>query len=99
MQATGGWSALATLEFEQRPSSLADKLLRPLPSYETADGGSTMGRVMTKIKLTNNTDSDLAAAGAISIESVRSVEIEALVDTGATMLALPAECCPKEPRR
>ena len=50
---------------------------------------------MTKIKLTNNTDWDNAASGAMPIESVRTLEIEALVDTGATQLALPADVVQK----
>jgi clan AA aspartic protease len=49
-----------------------------------------MGKVMTKLKITNNTDLTNARLGQIQNE-VRSVEVEALVDTGATMLALPAE--------
>lgn len=48
-----------------------------------------MGRVMPKIKLRNNTDYLNAHAGLVPIESVRTVEIEALVDTGATMLVIP----------
>jgi clan AA aspartic protease len=50
-----------------------------------------MGRVMTQLKITNNTDADLASRGLIPAEDVRSVVIEALADTGATMLALPEE--------
>jgi len=50
-----------------------------------------MGRVMARIKITNNTDRDKAGEGQLADERVRSVEIEALVDTGATQLALPEE--------
>jgi clan AA aspartic protease len=50
-----------------------------------------MGRVMTRIKLTNNVDQERAHLGEIPAERIRSVEIEALVDTGATMLVLPAD--------
>lgn len=50
-----------------------------------------MGRVMTKVKLTNNTDRDIAEQGLIPREQVRSVDIEAVVDTGATTLAIPAD--------
>jgi clan AA aspartic protease len=50
-----------------------------------------MGKVMNKLKVTNNTDHDLAGQGRIPADQMRSVEIEALVDTGATMLALPEE--------
>jgi clan AA aspartic protease len=44
---------------------------------------------MTRIKITNNTDRDNAAKHLITEAEVRSVDIEALVDTGATHLALP----------
>ncbi|MBI5489785.1 MAG: retroviral-like aspartic protease family protein [Deltaproteobacteria bacterium] len=50
-----------------------------------------MGRVMTKIKLTNFVDMEKAREGLLPPDQVRSEEIEALVDTGATMLVLPAD--------
>lgn len=50
-----------------------------------------MGKVMTNLKITNNTDFDIAARGLIAPSQIRSVEVEALVDTGATMLALPED--------
>ncbi len=50
-----------------------------------------MGRVMAQIKLTNHTDHQNVARGLIGPEEVRSRQIEALVDTGATMLVLPAD--------
>ena len=46
---------------------------------------------MTKLKLTNNTDFDNAREGLIEPEAVRSITVDALVDTGATMLAIPEE--------
>src|SRR5262245_32455123 len=46
---------------------------------------------MEKIKLTNSYDEDRVQSGDWRPEQVRSVEIEALVDTGATMLILPAD--------
>ncbi|HKY37120.1 MAG TPA: hypothetical protein VJN18_14335 [Polyangiaceae bacterium] len=46
---------------------------------------------MTKLKLTNHADFIQAGSGSIAPEVVRSLEIEALVDTGATMLALPED--------
>lgn len=46
---------------------------------------------MTKIKITNSGDLRDAAAGILAPERVRKVELEALVDTGATTLALPAD--------
>jgi clan AA aspartic protease len=50
-----------------------------------------MGKVMEKIKLTNSYDEDKVSSGYWQPEQVRSLEIEALVDTGATMLMLPAD--------
>ena len=50
-----------------------------------------MGRVMTKIKLTNLTDLDKAENGLLPLEKVRNVEIDALVDSGCTMLVLPED--------
>ena len=50
-----------------------------------------MGKIMTKLKLTNNTDLDKAQERLILPDRVRTVEVEALIDTGATMLVLPAD--------
>ena len=50
-----------------------------------------MGKVMEKIKLTNTYDENRVESGDWKPEQVRSLEIEALVDTGATMLILPAD--------
>lgn len=46
---------------------------------------------MTKIKLSNFGDLERARCGDIPAEAVRSAEIPALVDTGATTLVLPAD--------
>ena len=46
---------------------------------------------METIKLTNDYDFQAAADGWIDPDRVRAVEMEALVDTGATTLVLPAE--------
>ena len=46
---------------------------------------------MTKLHLWNNTDLDNAARGLIARADVREVEIDALVDTGATMLVIPVD--------
>jgi clan AA aspartic protease len=48
-----------------------------------------MGQVMTKVTLWNSTDLDNVERGLIPREAVRQVELEALVDTGATTLVLP----------
>jgi clan AA aspartic protease len=46
---------------------------------------------MQIIKLVNSIDEELVLRGDVSPDQVRSMEIEALVDTGATMLMLPAD--------
>jgi hypothetical protein len=50
-----------------------------------------MGKVMTKIRLTNSVDLGNVEAGVLALEAVRSLELQALVDTGATTLAIPAD--------
>ena len=50
-----------------------------------------MGLVMTKIKLTNALDLRAATDGALPPQAVRSVEVEALADTGAIELCIPEE--------
>ena len=46
---------------------------------------------MTKLTLTNNTDLQNARTGLLPRASVRTDVVEALVDTGATGLVLPAD--------
>ncbi len=48
-----------------------------------------MGKVTTKIKVENLADVFRAEAEEIQSDQIRSVELEALVDTGATLLCLP----------
>jgi clan AA aspartic protease len=50
---------------------------------------------MAKLKLTNNHDEESVRRGQMSPTDVRTTEIEALVDTGATMLILPADVVAK----
>jgi clan AA aspartic protease len=50
-----------------------------------------MGAVMTKVRLTNSVDVSNAGDGRISSDQIRTVEVEALVDTGATTLIIPAD--------
>lgn len=50
-----------------------------------------MGEVMQTIELENYVDRYLADEGKIKKKDIRKVTIEALVDTGATMLILPQE--------
>ena len=50
-----------------------------------------MGDVHVRVRLSNATDVDLAERGLIDPEKVRSCEVEALVDTGATRSVVPPE--------
>ena len=50
-----------------------------------------MGIVMVKVRLANFTDLQNLKQRRIEPEAVRSLEIEALVDTGAIALAIPEE--------
>ncbi len=50
-----------------------------------------MGKVVTRIKLTNFVDLERARLGELPPDRVRTAEVDALVDTGATMLVLPAQ--------
>ncbi|MEG4213043.1 aspartyl protease [Microcoleus sp. S13_B4] len=50
-----------------------------------------MGQVITTITVTNRIDRVMAERGFISVEEVRSVTLDnVVVDTGATLLSLPA---------
>ncbi len=50
-----------------------------------------MGKVISKIKLTNKDDLVMLEKGYITKDKVRSIVTEGLVDTGATYLCLPEE--------
>src|SRR5262249_22968457 len=50
-----------------------------------------MGKVMPKVRLTNFEDLVALREGRIVAERVRSIEVDALVDTGATMLMIPED--------
>lgn len=50
-----------------------------------------MGKVMTRIRLTNSADLENRDAGVLAPDQVRTLELEALVDTGATTLAIPQD--------
>ena len=56
-----------------------------IPQSESAE----MGRVMTTAKITNLYDLLKVNEGLVTDDTVRSIEVELLVDTGATMLSLP----------
>jgi clan AA aspartic protease len=48
-----------------------------------------MGKTLEKVVIRNFTDIEFAESGHIQPNQIRSVEIEAIVDTGATYLCLP----------
>ncbi|MFQ6063703.1 MAG: retroviral-like aspartic protease family protein [Methanosarcinales archaeon] len=48
-----------------------------------------MGKVIVKTKIKSYEDEVRARLGLITSDQIRQVEIDALVDTGATMLVLP----------
>ncbi len=54
-----------------------------------------MGEVRAKVKLTNTADAAAAAEGRLPLDAVRSVEAEALVDTGAIRSCVPASLLEK----
>ena len=51
--------------------------------------GLDMGRVVVSISVENFEDRDRAERGEIPQESIRHITIDALVDTGATLLSMP----------
>ncbi|RIK82613.1 MAG: clan AA aspartic protease [Planctomycetota bacterium] len=51
--------------------------------------GDGMGEVRVKVKLTNSADDELAATGAIPPSRVRTLNAEAIVDTGAIRCVIP----------
>jgi len=52
-----------------------------------------MGKVTTRVRVTNQNDVENVRRGLAPPESVRSLEVDALVDTGATLMALPSDLC------
>jgi clan AA aspartic protease len=50
-----------------------------------------MGEIRTKVKLINAVDDALVAMGQLTADRVRSVEVEAIVDTGAIASMLPIQ--------
>lgn len=53
--------------------------------------GKAMGEVRVKARLTNAGDAHKARHGEITLEQVRSKEVEAIVDTGAMLTVIPPE--------
>lgn len=50
-----------------------------------------MGKVVVEIAISNDRDEGLTAAGHLKPGEVRRAEVQATVDTGATMLVLPED--------
>src|SRR5690348_7022470 len=50
-----------------------------------------MGLTMAKVKITNFVDMQNAKAGYIREDQIRSIEVEALADTGAISMTIPEE--------
>lgn len=51
--------------------------------------GEGMGEIAVTVKLTNALDEERAAEGEISREQVRSLDVQAIVDTGAVRSVIP----------
>ncbi len=54
-----------------------------------------MGEVKTRISLTNSVDYGNMRRGTLSVDEVRTLEVEAIVDTGAITCVLPAAVAAK----
>jgi len=67
------------------------KVLEEKPKPPKFSRRAKMGEVVEKIELENYVDRYLADEGKIKSSQVRKVTINALVDTGATMLILPQD--------
>lgn len=50
-----------------------------------------MGEIRIKVRLTNASDEALARRGQLAAESVRTAEVEAMVDTGAVRSVVPPQ--------
>jgi clan AA aspartic protease len=48
-----------------------------------------MGEIREKVRLTNAIDEGLVRRGAMAVEKIRTVEVTAIVDTGAVMSVIP----------
>src|SRR5689334_20012652 len=85
-------------EFESRPplqpSGRSWGLLLRMCTNSGLDGASPrehgMGEVRATVKLTNAADLVLARRNVMRAEDVRSVEADALVDTGAVSFVIPS---------
>ena len=57
--------------------------------------GESMGEVHVAVRLTNAADVAMAEKGLLALEKVRSCEVDAIVDTGATRSVIPPDIADK----
>jgi predicted aspartyl protease len=69
---------------------MTSTLLEPEPSSIQVEP-TPMGRVVAQVEISNLSDDDKCDEGLIRPEQVRRIAIEALVDTGSTLLCLPED--------
>jgi len=55
----------------------------------TPEEVAAMGEVRVKVRLLNTVDEELAKRGGLAEDQVRSLDVEAIVDTGAARSVLP----------
>jgi predicted aspartyl protease len=60
-------------------------------SSSAHEAEESMGRVSVEILLSNNRDVQVANAGHLPPEKVRRFQLQGVVDTGSTLLVLPAD--------
>ena len=63
--------------------------MRQMQAVTEAEEGKKMGRVTAQIVLQNYDDWRAFQLGQLAPEQIRTVEVEGLVDTGATLLVIP----------
>lgn len=51
--------------------------------------GADVGRVVVRVRVKNYTDMERSKRGEITPEAIRTIELDGLVDTGATSICLP----------
>jgi len=57
--------------------------------FQCSSGGVPVGEIRVKLRLTNVVDEALCRRGQLPADQVRSVETDAMVDTGAVRSAIP----------
>jgi hypothetical protein len=62
-----------------------------MSSQHTSDVETDMGEIAVKVKLENVIDRALHRLGQLEETSIRCIDVDALVDTGAVMLVVPED--------